>query len=753
MTAVSLLATPAFAEEQQGSDAVKSANSGVNEIVVTAQRREQSVLDVPLAIQATTGEKLQDTGIKQLTDLQFTTPGYNVADNSGYTQIFMRGIGNGIYVGADPSVATFIDDVPMIYGSLVNDFINVSRVEVLKGAQGGLYGRNATGGVINIITNQPSTDRTSAHARVSFGEYNSFQADGYANVPLGDKAALSISGERRKHDGYDKNVANTTPYTAAMFPNGSFLGSGATTAAALNSAIKPKDLANGDLWSVGSKLLVKPSDNFQITLAGDYNKKNDSLGNQLVSITPAMTQQLLAFYLQEFLGATGVNLPAGTSQGYTKKFTVANGTPGFVYLEDYGFSGTMKLNLPGVDLTSISAYRHQHTILNTDGTGTSPPVFAYQVDNKKHYFYQELRGVSTNTGPFQFITGATYLRSDYNGANANGAFGFPFEGTNAGSLIKVENWSVYAQASYDLTQQLTLTVSGRYVHENNDTTFSDAEVEKYSEGKFLPSANLSYKLNGGGNVYVRWARGFKSGGVNPVALPKYFADPKEGSVFKGELVDTFEGGVKVPLMDNRLQLTAAAFYNDYRDLQFQGHVVVAKSLLIIESILNAQKARTYGVEGSLDWRPIPALTLGLNLGYLNAKFTKFEVNSVDYYYTNFDGHQMPNAPEFQMAFNAGLDQPISPDWRLVSNLLVSHTSRVLYAEGGGIQPDAVQNPFWLVNVRAGLRMANDRFGLAVFANNLFNQAYTTAGSVQPGVTTQLNWGNPRVIGIEATLNY
>jgi iron complex outermembrane receptor protein len=364
-----------------------------------------------------------------------------------------------------------------------------------------------------------------------------------------------------------------------------------------------------------------------------------------------------------------------------------------------------------------------------------------------------LRAVSTNSGPFQFIAGGTYLKSNYNGANANGAFGLPYEGINAGSLIKVDNWSVYAQASYDLTSQLTLTASGRYVHEHNDTSFSDSEVEKYSEGKFLPSANLSYKLAGGGNVYVRWARGFKSGGVNPVALPKYFTDPNQGSIFKGELVDTFEGGVKVPLMDNHLQVTAAAFYNDYRDLQFQGHVVVAKSLLIIESILNAQKARTYGVEGSLDWRPIQALTLGLNLGYLNAKFTKFELNSVDYYYTNFDDHQMPNAPEFQLAFNAGLDQPISTDWRLVGNLLVSHTSRVLYAEGGGIQPDAVQNAYWLVNARAGVRMANDRFGLAVFANNLFNQAYTTAGSVQPGVTTQLNWGNPRVIGIEATLNY
>lgn len=757
LAGLAVFATPALADDQSAQSSSPTTSSSptasVGDIVVTAQRREENVMTVPLAIQATSGAQLQDTGIKQMTDLQFITPGYNVADNSGYTQVFMRGIGNGIYVGADPSVATFIDDVPMIYGSLVNDFINVNRVEVLKGAQGGLYGRNATGGVINIITRQPSTDKLGLDFRASYGEYSSIDLSAAANLPLGESAALSLTGERRTHDGYDKNIANTAPYTAAMFPNGSYLGTGAVTAATLNAMIHPTDLANQDLWSGSAKLLLKPSDNFKITLAGDYSKKNDSSGNQLVSITPALTQGLLAYYLSSFLGATGVTLPAGLSQGETGKFTVANATPGYVYLEDYGFSGTATLSLPAVDLTSISAYRHQHTILNTDGTGTSPPVFAYEVDNRKHYFYQELRAVSTGTGPLQFVAGATYLKSSYDGANANGAFGMPFGGINAGSSTKVENWSIYAQAGYELVKDLTLTLSGRYVHETNNTLFSDAEAENYGEHKFLPSANLSYKLPDGGTVYVRWARGFKSGGVNPVALPKYFADVNQGSIFKGEMVDTYEGGIKLPLANRTLQLTADVFYNDYRNLQFQGHPVVAKSLLIIESILNAQKARTYGVEGSLNWRPTPAVTLGVNMGYLNAKFTTFELNSVDYYYQNFDGHQMPNAPKFQMSVNAGLDQPINDNLRLVGSLLASRTSRVLYAEGGGIQPDAVQPGYWLVNARLGVKTADGRYSFSVFGNNLFNQAYTTAGSVQPGVTTQLNWGNPRVIGGEFSAHF
>jgi iron complex outermembrane receptor protein len=158
-----ILTAPALA---QGS----KNDSGIPEIVVTAQRQAQNLLSVPLSLEAFAGERLQESGISRISDLQYATPGYIVSDSTGYQQIFIRGVGNALFVGADPSVATFIDDVPRIWGSLINDFADVERVEVLKGAQGGLYGRNATGGVMNIITRQPSTDRFQAKALVSYGE-------------------------------------------------------------------------------------------------------------------------------------------------------------------------------------------------------------------------------------------------------------------------------------------------------------------------------------------------------------------------------------------------------------------------------------------------------------------------------------------------------------------------------------------------------------------------------------------------------
>ena len=756
---ISAPALAADAPDQAAAKADAAPAAGLGDIVVTAQRRSESLMSVPLSIQAVSGLELVNSGIKQMTDLQFTTPGYNVSDNSGYSQIYIRGIGNGIYVGADPSVATFIDDVPMIYGSLVNDFVNVQRVEVLKGAQGGLYGRNATGGVVNIITKQPHTDKIGADFRASYGEFNSFEVGGDVNLPVNDMIAVSLAGVRRVHDAFDRNIANPAPYTAAMFPNGSVFGTGAATAATLNGLIHTPDVANQDFWSFSGKVLIKPADNFKITIAADVNNKDDTSGSQLTSINPATLQGVLGFYLATYFGANGVNLPAGFVQGSTQKFTVANGEPGFVRLKDYGVSGTAVLNLPGVDITNITAYRNQHTVFEADAGGASPPVVGFLVENKKHYIYEELRAVSTGSGPFRLIGGATYLSTNYLGANTSSLLGLPLTGLLAGALTKVKNWSIYAQGSYDITPALTLTASGRYVHEKNDTAFQAsggfAAINlSQTEHKFLPSASLSYKLEGGGNVYVRWARGFKSGGVNPVANPNAFTDIHQGSVFKGEVVDTFEGGVKVPLAGNSLQLTADVFYNNYKNVQFQGHPVVAKSLVIIESILNANSARTYGIEGSLNWRPIPPVTLAVNVGYLNAKYKDFNLTAVDYTPQNFSGHQMPNAPRFQGSFTANVDQPLNDSLRAVGTLLISRTSRVLYAEGtDAFTPEAADPGYWLVNARIGVKTQDDRYGLSLFANNLFNSRYTTAGSVQPDFTTQLNWGNPRVIGGEFTAKF
>ncbi len=747
------IVTPALAEGADSPGSSSGSSVTLEEVVVTAERRSESVLDVPLAMTAQTSEQLAASGVKDITDLQFTTPGFNVSDSSGYTQVYIRGIGNSIFVGADPSVATFIDDVPRIYGSMVNNFIDVDRVEVLKGAQGGLYGRNATGGVINIITRQPDTTDFKADGRVSYGQRQTLEAAAYVNVPIGDKVAFSLAGERVKHNPYVDNIAPAAPYSAANFPGGSLLGTAAQTAAFFNSSINPHGVNDENFYAINGKLLFKLTDNIKLTLAADASDKNDSNGNGLYQTAPAIPQGTLGFFLNAYAGATP-NLPPGFVIGNTPKFSIAIAYPGYVRLKDSGESATAAFSLPGVDLTSITAYRYQHTEFVTDLAASNVPLFAASVNNLKHYFYQEFRGISTVDGPLHVIGGATYLLSQYNGKTDLNILTPLVSAPTVHAFDQVRNYSIYAQGQYDLTPELSLTVSGRFVHEANDAHFVfpvDARTG-LTEQKFLPSATISYKLlPGAGNVYIRWAKGFKSGGVNPVASPTAFTDPyTQGGIFKGETVDTFETGIRAPLLDNRIQTTASVFYNNYKNLQTIAHANAAHAA-IIEAIINAGSARTYGVEGSVDWRVFRPLTLGLTAGYLNAKYKTFgNTDPTVLEVFNYNGSRLTNAPETQYSFNANFDQPVGPLVRLVASTLVTHTSSFLWEQSGlpGVLPDAEQAGYWLVNARIGVRSLNDKYGLAVYANNLFDNGYTTYGSSAAATGTLLNWGNRRIVGVE-----
>jgi iron complex outermembrane recepter protein len=753
-----LLPVVAALAQQTSADQNPSSqsNDGLQEIVVTAQRRAQSVLSVPMSIQAVTGDQLNNTGITELRDLAYTTPGYLVDYSAGYSQVFIRGIGNSIFVGADPSVATFIDDVPRIYGSLVQNFVDVDRVEVLKGAQGGLYGRNATGGVINIITRQPSTTSFETNALIDYGEKDTLRAAGYVNLPINDMIAVSVAIERDSHHPYVRNLLTTsTPYTAAMFPTGSAVGTPTQTAALLNSQVHPLNgYADQDFWSGNLKVLVKPTDNFKITFSGDWNDKIDTGGNDLYNATPGVTQA----FTSGLLGAFGFNpqIPAGFIRGAAGAFTTTKGVAGTTDLRDDGGSATAVLSLPGVDITSISAYRTQRTDYYDDFAETTVPLVLGTVINDKHFFYQELRAASTSESSLHWLGGATYLNNHFHGDTAVDTL--PPILLGAPSIVSdtIHNWSVYGQAGYDFTSALNLTASGRFVHETNQTLFTQPIVSGTAseEQKFLPSSTLSYKVGDGGTTYARYARGFKAGGVNPLSPPSTFPG-SVGSIFGPETVDTYEVGYRAPLFNRTVQFTSAVFYNDYKGLQANVHAN-AQNPQIIEAIVNAGAARTYGAEGSVTWRPTAPLTFGINAGYLNAKYTKFSVESSPILASfNLDGTQMINSPKFQLSLSANIDQPLNDRLRLVGNVLQSYVTSVIYNQSGepGVLPNAGQGGYGITNLRIGVRTTDDHYGFSIYANNLFDRGYAIGGSSEAGLGNILEWGTPRIIGGEFTAKY
>ncbi len=781
--AVSFFAVAAAAPALAQDNASASDNSG--DIIVTAQRKEQKLNDVPLSITAQSGDQLANAGIRQMSDLQLTTPGFTPSNSSGYNQMFIRGIGNAIFVGADPSVATFIDDVPRVFGTLVNNFVDVERVEVIKGAPGALYGRNATGGAVNIITRQPSLDGVSARGRISYGEKATFQASAFFNIPLGDKAAWTIAGERRTHDGYIKNITTSTaPYTAAMFPvnnvagpgTASYLGTPAQTAAYFNSGLRPQDSYNKEnFWAVSSKLMIKPSDNFKITFAGDYSNKDDDNGNGAYNTIPAYPVAVLSGFFNLFAGAsTTTNGLSSFIVPITEKFTTAQRGFGYARLKDWGVSATAVLNLPSVDLTSITSYRKNESQFLTELGFTPYALVQARVPLKKKTFYQELRAVSTADGPLHWIAGASYLRAQFDGGLFSNLIPPLVVDAPAGSGGYVaHNWSVFAQADYDFSDRWNLMIGGRYVHEKNNARSFNPLINKtdsfpLSEGKFLPSATLKYSLPGGGNVYARYARGFKSGGIVPVTPATIFPDPyTQGGIFKGEEIDTFEIGVRAPLANNRINVTAAIFYNDYRNVQVAAHAkatVIPGSnppttyqALASVSVVNAGSARTYGAEASITARVSDALTLGASVGYLNAKYKSFLVPASNPVLEAFDlsNTRMINSPEWQVSLNADLNQPINDRLTLVGNVVAGYTSEVLWQQSGltGFLPDAVGPSYWLVNARLGVKSSDDKWELAVYAKNLFNQNYTTFGGSTATYGNILIYGDPRIVGAEAIFKF
>jgi iron complex outermembrane receptor protein len=461
---------------------------------------------------------------------------------------------------------------------------------------------------------------------------------------------------------------------------------------------------------------------------------------------------MLGLVQNGYLPGFGVNaqLPSSLAVGTQGKFTVAMPIAPKQKIRDYGESATAVLNLPGVDLTSITAYRTNDAVYFTDVNDLPIPVLDPLTESNKWFFYQELRAVSSGSGPFHYLGGATFL--DDHQSNASIFSEFPpllLALPLAKSVDVVHNWSVYAQGGYDITPALNITVSGRYVHETNANSYiiPAGENSDSTEVKFLPSATVSYQLNGGGNAYARYARGFKTGGVNPFNPPSDFANPRLGAVFDGETVDTYEVGFRAPFLDHRLDLTTAVFYNNYKNLQYQAHTNAAHSF-ILTAIVNGGSARTWGAEETLSWRVIQPLTLGVSAGYLNAKYKDFQITDATVLVPiNLSGQQMIDSPKTQLDITADLDQPLSNGLHLVGNANVAYLSDILFTPSAipGVLPNAEQAPYWLTNARLGVRTADSRYELAIEVNNLFDKAYITFGSSTQGQGTLGTWGEPRIV--------
>lgn len=744
------------AAEDTGSD-----QGGLEEIVVTAQKRSERLQDVPLTITAQSAVELQRSGVQTTNDLQFSTPSLVVTTNGAFGQPFLRGVGTDILgVGTDSSVAINIDGVYIARAtSAIQDFYDVERVEVVKGPQGILYGRNATGGAINILTNQP-TDEFGGFFALTYGNYDKVRTEGAINVPLGEGAASRLSFFRSTRDGYTKNVLD---------PN------------------RTGQLDNEDTYGGRLQLRLQLGSRWDVTLAADYFEQDDSA---FLAGRPTPRREFIAagVPLNDFFvnPATGT-VSATAEPGFLRRAGAISRTPaesfgGVVFddvrrsnqdidvfnaVEDYGFRATVAYEGDNVTLRSITAYRVNDYLAVQDFDNTNAQYFYDREGSTSKVLTQELQLASATYGPLEWIVGGYYLHEEgssffdyFIGGAVVGAPDAYVELGGPAARITTDALAAFGQASYEVATDLSVTAGLRYSYERKhdfrlvdpltptapacDPRTVPAEQKRCSESwsTLTPKFGLEYRFGPNRLVYASATRGFKSGGFNSNG---------GGEVFDPEYIWSYEAGLKADWLDRTLRTNAAVFYYDYENLQVRLRDPVLGATGVVS---NAAKARIYGAEADIQVAPADGLTLDFSAAYLNAEFREYRTANADDDATvalNLAGNRLPRAPEWTLSSGLTYVAPVasgditaSGEWR--------YSSRIYFDVFN--QPFVQQQGFSLFNARLQYNNEPNDFYVAFFARNLTDKTYRTSIIRADGVIGTLNfYGAPRTYGVQIGKNF
>lgn len=504
---------PAAAQEPQASADFS--------IVVTANKREQALEAVPASLQAFDAETLSATGIADLGDLQYLTPGLSITPFQSESQLFIRGIGNNVNApGLDPSNAVHLNNIYLSRPALaLVDFYDVERVEVLKGPQGTLYGRNATGGAVNIITAAPK-DSFDASGSIGYGSFNAVRAEGMVNVPF-SAGAVRLAGLYSVDDGYTDN----------LFAGGNRLDR--TDVLALRGRVR-FDL--GPAWTVEAGV--------------DYLRDRGNTGLALRNVP-------------EF-GGPYIGFP-GNATG-ARDYNLDGDVTG----DQDALLGDVQITWQGDNLTfrSITGYLDYAIAQNVDTDGTANPLEQLLQATDTRTFTQEFQLASATGSQFQWIIGAFYLDERTDHASV---FELAFDlGLDREALFddvtatSTRSWAVFAEGTYDFGGGFSATVGARYTKEDKDAAildnlFGKASSTAQSFDAFTPRLILAYTPTARSTLYASVARGFKSGGTSGLGGAL--------NAFDEETVTAYEAGYRAVFADGRARLNAAIFYNDYEGAQ------------------------------------------------------------------------------------------------------------------------------------------------------------------------------------------
>ncbi len=718
---------PAASQPQTSAAADNQAQEETADVIVTAQKRSERLQDIPFSVSVIGQNLIERTNLNTLADVARLTPGVEFSAGTGRqtANISIRGVTTGFR--GEPTVLVYVDGFTLGDSRSVNNSVlfDLERVEVLKGPQSTLYGRNALGGVINYVTKRPNTQEFGARLFGSYGNYDAVELKGSVNIPIvRDVLAVRLSGGYQNNDGYwdnratgQKNVngERTKSYRAAIR---------FTPAPAFESYLTLSRADDKDECAdcVNPLPGYDPFDPTSPRRLGAGQIDTNDVGRYV-------NQRFLGSFRRRFDTAIWDN----TYHFPTVDATLLTGYGRLKYdfFEDAGrASGPLGLNL---QTFAGQYFRTQAAI---------PPGFVelqtFNLNQTNESWSQEFRLTSTGRAAFRWLLGAYYFNNHTSTDSVGNIVNFPFFPTLVLARTKstIDNLGLFVNASYDFSERLRLTGGLRYdVEDRSQFDRTNQRTQKSSYDAFLPTVSLTFKPDPATSVYATASRGYKSGGVNFVSnvnagVPLTYAP---------EFIWNYELGVKGSTANRRITYDVAGYYIDWTDQQIQSQING------IPFVQNAGKTEIYGIDATVGFKPVDRLTLSAAVAYNHSEFKRFfDASAVPLVFgvnPDFSGNRTALTPRITVAVGAEYAQPISADLRLVGRVDSRFSGKRFLDDTNVLE----QKPYNITN--ASLSVENDMFSLTAFVQNAFDTKYYQYGALQVPFLPLTYAGAPRTFGL------
>lgn len=781
IAAITLSSHQVAAQTDQSSQADEVESWGYEEVVVTARKREESLQDVPISVTAFSGEGLEKRGVSNLQGINSFTPNLELSngrpDGGGSAaQAYIRGVGQSDFLFPnDPGVGLYVDDVYLarsVGGMLA--LVDVERVEVLRGPQGTLYGKNTIGGAIKVVTKKP-TGEFGGKIQATLGRYDRRDIMASVDFAMGDTGAGLVQVGSLERDGY------------------------------VTRNFDGIDLGNEDKKMVRADFAFSPSDSLEVRLSADVQRqRQNGAPGTLIKVVPStagatpdpsgkidpvtnipaiipgtgIIETLYNGAVIPNILASALDLPADTQfddRWITGNNKTSNGTAKVADNNDiWGVSLSLDWDLGNnLGLKSISAYRNMEAEFGRDGDHSPLPVVSTFNNFEQWQFSQELQlsGLSMDdrlnwlVGVYGFKESASDNNTVKLVSGTYDLIGLEFD-MNPSSDIDIESLAAFAHASFDITDKLSITGGIRYTYETKElarsfiltqsqvpVTIREYGVAESEGGKFgppledswtrlSPKIGLDYHIDEDVLLYALFASGFKSGGWSP--RPQAGTENK---AFDHEVLNSYEAGLKSKWMDGRVVANMSVFYNLYEDMQITTVGADAESGQLILSVNNAGEAKLSGLELEIKALPTPQLEIQMGLGYLNARY-----NEIDETSGIRKQNKLPDAPELSFNTSVSYHFDIADAGEMSLRVGAAYKGET-YKDAYNTQPLTVES-YWLVDASIGFASHDDSWRVALVGTNLTDEEYLSNGiNVEAFGYFEGYFGRPREFALTVTHSF